>query len=104
MRKRRAPCGTLKVPTRMPRTTSNRAASRALTCRGSSPTMIVRRFTLRGLLRLGPACKFWHVDFDPPAAVRPLLERVEKFITEDVLPAERDVLAHGFDERALAAL
>jgi alkylation response protein AidB-like acyl-CoA dehydrogenase len=44
------------------------------------------------------------VDFDPPAAVRPLLERIEKFVTDHVLPAEHAALHDGFDERALAPL
>jgi alkylation response protein AidB-like acyl-CoA dehydrogenase len=44
------------------------------------------------------------VDFDPPPAVRPLLERIEKFVTDHVLPAEHAVLESGFDERMLAPL
>jgi alkylation response protein AidB-like acyl-CoA dehydrogenase len=44
------------------------------------------------------------VDFDPPAHVRPLLERIEKFVAEHVVPAEASVLQHGFDEHALAPL
>ena len=36
------------------------------------------------------------MDFDPPASVRPLLERVERFITDVVLPAEPVVLERGF--------
>src|SRR5690242_1418750 len=36
------------------------------------------------------------MDFDPPASVRPLLERVERFITEAVIPAEPVVLGRGF--------
>jgi alkylation response protein AidB-like acyl-CoA dehydrogenase len=36
------------------------------------------------------------MDFDPPAAVRPLLERIEHFIAEHVIPAETDVLGRGF--------
>jgi alkylation response protein AidB-like acyl-CoA dehydrogenase len=36
------------------------------------------------------------MDFDPPASVRPLLERVERFITDVVLPAEPAVLERGF--------
>jgi len=36
------------------------------------------------------------MDFDPPAAVRPLLERVEAFIADRVIPAEREVLERGF--------
>jgi alkylation response protein AidB-like acyl-CoA dehydrogenase len=44
------------------------------------------------------------VDFDLPAAVRPLLERIDRFLTDHVLPAEQTVLEQGFDERALASL
>ena len=36
------------------------------------------------------------MDFDPPEAVRPLLDRVERFVADHVVPAERDVLARGF--------
>jgi acyl-CoA dehydrogenase len=36
------------------------------------------------------------MDFDPPASVRPLLERVEKFVAEVVMPAEREVFENGF--------
>jgi alkylation response protein AidB-like acyl-CoA dehydrogenase len=36
------------------------------------------------------------MDFDPPAAVRPLLDRIAKFVGDVVMPAERDVLARGF--------
>jgi alkylation response protein AidB-like acyl-CoA dehydrogenase len=36
------------------------------------------------------------MDFDPPESVRPLLERVERFIADEVIPAEHDVLDHGF--------
>ncbi len=36
------------------------------------------------------------MDFDPPAAVRPILERVERFIADVVMPAEPDVLERGF--------
>jgi alkylation response protein AidB-like acyl-CoA dehydrogenase len=36
------------------------------------------------------------MDFDPPASVRPLLERIEHFIAEHVIPAEADVLERGF--------
>ena len=36
------------------------------------------------------------MDFDPPPAVRPLLERVEAFIADRVIPAEREVLERGF--------
>ncbi len=36
------------------------------------------------------------MDFDPPEAVRPLLDRVEKFVAEHVMPAEPDVMERGF--------
>ncbi len=36
------------------------------------------------------------MDFDPPAAVRPLLERYERFVADVVIPAEAEVLEHGF--------
>ena len=36
------------------------------------------------------------MDFDPPESVRPLLARIEAFITEHVLPAEAEVLERGF--------
>ena len=36
------------------------------------------------------------MDFDPPAAVRPLLDRIERFVTDVVMPAEQHVLEHGF--------
>ena len=36
------------------------------------------------------------MDFDPPASVRPLLERIEKFIADVVMPAEAEVLEPGF--------
>ncbi len=40
------------------------------------------------------------MDFDPPAAVRPLLERVAKFVADVVMPAEREVLERGFTASA----
>jgi len=40
------------------------------------------------------------MDFDPPEAVRPLLERIEKFVAEVVIPAEATVLAQGFTASA----
>ena len=43
------------------------------------------------------------MNFDPPESVRPLLDKVERFVAEHVMPAE-GVLAHGFDEKALAPL
>jgi alkylation response protein AidB-like acyl-CoA dehydrogenase len=36
------------------------------------------------------------MDFDPPETVRPLLEKIEKFVADVVMPAETDVLEHGF--------
>ena len=36
------------------------------------------------------------MDFDPPEAVRPLLDRIEKFVTDVVMPAEPTVLERGF--------
>ncbi|MDQ3366889.1 MAG: acyl-CoA dehydrogenase family protein [Myxococcota bacterium] len=36
------------------------------------------------------------MDFDPPAAVKPLLERIETFIADHVIPAEHAVLEQGF--------
>ena len=36
------------------------------------------------------------MDFDPPETVRPLLEKIEKFVADFVMPAEADVLEHGF--------
>jgi acyl-CoA dehydrogenase len=43
------------------------------------------------------------VNFDPPESVRPLLDKVERFVAEHVMPAE-SMLAHGFDEAALRPL
>src|SRR3954451_16728289 len=36
------------------------------------------------------------MDFDPPEAVRPLLERIEKFVADVVMPAEPTVMERGF--------
>jgi acyl-CoA dehydrogenase len=36
------------------------------------------------------------MDFDPPEAVRPLLDRIEKFVADVVIPAEATVLTQGF--------
>jgi acyl-CoA dehydrogenase len=36
------------------------------------------------------------MDFDPPEAVRPLLERIEKFVAETVIPAEKEVFDKGW--------
>ncbi len=36
------------------------------------------------------------MDFDPPESVRPLLDRIEKFVADAIMPAEQDVLEQGF--------
>ena len=36
------------------------------------------------------------MDFDPPEAVRPLLERIDQFVTDAVMPAEASVMERGF--------
>jgi alkylation response protein AidB-like acyl-CoA dehydrogenase len=36
------------------------------------------------------------MDFDLPASVRPLLEKIERFVAEVVMPAEREVMEAGF--------
>ena len=36
------------------------------------------------------------MDFDPPASVRPLLEKIEKFVADVVMPAEAEVMERGF--------
>jgi acyl-CoA dehydrogenase len=38
------------------------------------------------------------MDFDPPASVRPLLDKIERFLADVVLPAEPQVMATGFAE------
>jgi alkylation response protein AidB-like acyl-CoA dehydrogenase len=38
------------------------------------------------------------MDFDPPEAVRPLLDRIEKFVADVVMPAEHAVMENGFAE------
>ncbi len=38
------------------------------------------------------------MDFDPPAAVRPLLERIERFVADHLLPVEHEVFERGFTE------
>jgi len=43
------------------------------------------------------------VNFDPPESVRPLLDKIERFVAEHVMPAE-DALVHGFDDAALRPL
>jgi alkylation response protein AidB-like acyl-CoA dehydrogenase len=40
------------------------------------------------------------MDFDPPEAVRPLLEKIEKFVNDIVIPAERHVMEVGFTAAA----
>jgi acyl-CoA dehydrogenase len=36
------------------------------------------------------------MDFDPPETVRPLLERIGRFVTEVVMPAEEEVMGRGW--------
>ena len=36
------------------------------------------------------------MDFDPPESVRPLLEQIEQFVADVVMPAEHEVLERGF--------
>ncbi len=36
------------------------------------------------------------MDFDPPATVRPLLERIERFVADHLLPVEHEVFERGF--------
>jgi alkylation response protein AidB-like acyl-CoA dehydrogenase len=36
------------------------------------------------------------MDFDPPVSVRPLLEKIEKFVADHVMPAEAEVMEKGF--------
>src|SRR5690242_115303 len=38
------------------------------------------------------------MNFDPPESVRPILDKVEKFVAEHVMPAEHEVLERGFVE------
>ena len=40
------------------------------------------------------------MDFDPPVSVRPLLEKIEKFVADHVLPAEAEVMERGFTAAA----
>lgn len=46
------------------------------------------------------------MDFDPPEHVRPLLDQIDRFVTDVVMPAEPEVLERGFAASAprLAAL
>ncbi len=37
------------------------------------------------------------MDFDPPEAVRPLLERVEKFVNDKLIPAETEIFERGWN-------
>jgi len=43
------------------------------------------------------------VNFDPPESVKPLLEKIERFVVDHVMPAESS-LGHGFDDAALRPL
>jgi acyl-CoA dehydrogenase len=36
------------------------------------------------------------MDFDPPESVKPLLERIERFVADEVMPIESEVLERGF--------
>src|SRR5262245_36428498 len=36
------------------------------------------------------------MDFDPPVSVRPLLEKIEKFVADHVMPVEAEVMENGF--------
>lgn len=38
------------------------------------------------------------MDFDPPETVRPLLERIARFVAEVVMPAEAEVMERGWTE------
>jgi len=38
------------------------------------------------------------MNFDPPESVRPILDKVERFVADHVLPAEHDILERGFAE------
>jgi alkylation response protein AidB-like acyl-CoA dehydrogenase len=40
------------------------------------------------------------MDFDPPEAIRPLLDKIERFIVDVVMPAEAEVLERGFGAAA----
>ena len=40
------------------------------------------------------------MDFDPPVSVRPLLEKIEKFVADHVMPAEAEVMEKGFNDAA----
>src|SRR5690348_14484344 len=79
---------------RSPSWCSARATSRgtpsASRCSGSTPRITSRPSCIRSI----------DMDFDPPAAVRPLLDRVAKFVTDVVVPAEREVLERGFSAAA----
>jgi len=38
------------------------------------------------------------MDFDPPEAVKPVLERIERFVADVVMPAEHDIFERGWAE------
>ena len=40
------------------------------------------------------------MDFDPPETVRPLLDRIARFVTEVVMPAEEEVMERGWTASA----
>jgi acyl-CoA dehydrogenase len=40
------------------------------------------------------------MDFDPPAAVVPLLERARRIVDDELIPHEGEILAHGFTASA----
>jgi alkylation response protein AidB-like acyl-CoA dehydrogenase len=40
------------------------------------------------------------MDFDPPESVRPLLDKIERFVTDVVIPAEKQVMAVGWQAAA----
>ena len=40
------------------------------------------------------------MDFDPPDAVRPLLDRIERFVADVIMPAEADVMRRGWTASA----
>ena len=40
------------------------------------------------------------MDFDPPESVRPILEKIEKFVADIVMPVEHEIFERGFTESA----
>ncbi len=40
------------------------------------------------------------MDFDPPESVRPILDRIDRVVTDHLIPAEREVFAHGWNGAA----